>query len=234
MEYYDLNVEPRKKVGKSSTKALRNKDRVPCVMYGGEKNLHFSAVEKDFRNLVFTPNIYKVRLHLDGKTREAFVKQLQFHPVSDRLIHVDFIEAVPGKPIILRVPIRIVGSSIGIKNGGKMRQRRRLLRVSALPKDMPHYLEIDVTNLDINDTISIEDLQYPDIEILDPPRAMVVGIVSSRVVAKGMIAPEPVVEEVEEEVEAVEGEAVEGEAPEGEAPEGEEGAKKEGEEQKSE
>ncbi|MGC9341699.1 MAG: 50S ribosomal protein L25, partial [Bacteroidales bacterium] len=165
---------------------------------------------------------------IEGDVHKAIAQEVQFHPVTDKILHIDYIEVFDDKPVITTIPIQLVGSSVGVLNGGKLRQRRRYLKVKGLIADMPERLEIDITNLDISQVIKIGDLEYPKLEILDPQRSMVVSVVSSRVAMKGMI--------IEEETEAEEGEEVaEGEGVEGEAAEGAEGAEgDEGAEEKSE
>jgi len=203
METFEITGTLREEVGKKYSKKLRREDHVPCVLYGGKENIHFSAEEKAFKNIVYTPNIYMIKLVIDGKNHNALLKDIQFHPVSDRILHMDFIEISDDKPVNITMPLRLTGDSIGIKNGGKLRWKRRQMNVRGLPKDFPDYLDVDITNLEIGETIKVGELSYENLQILDPLRSMVVAVVSSRLVAKGMAA------EIEEEVEAVEEEAVE-------------------------
>ena len=131
------------------------------------------------------------------------MQEIQFHPVTDKITHIDFVEVVDGKPVIATIPITLTGNSIGIRNGGKLRQRRRYLKVKGLAENLPDRLEIDITNVDIAEVIKVGDLNYPNLEILDPHRSMVVSVVSSRVAMKGMSL-------TEEGVEAEAAEAAEG------------------------
>jgi large subunit ribosomal protein L25 len=217
MKTLEIKGSLRQDLGKKKSKDLRIHGLVPCVMYGGEKNLHFSAHENEFKKLVYTPDVFLVKVILDGQAFDAVMQDIQFHPVSDAIIHIDFVQVFPDKKVTVNLPVRLTGSSIGIRAGGKLRQRRRYLKVNGLIKDMPDRLEIDLSDLDIGDSLKIGDLSYDNLEVLDPPRAMVVGVVSSRLIAKGM--QEAVPEEVEE---VAEEEVVEGEA--GEAAPSEEGA----------
>lgn len=207
MKTYDLTGNLRKDVGKKHSKRLRKEKMVPCVMYGGEEIIHFAAFENDFQNLVFTPNVYIVNLDIDGKKFQAILRDYQLHPVSDHILHADFIQIFEDKDVIIRIPIHLTGSSIGIREGGKLRQRRRYLKVKGLPKNLPDFLKIDISEMNIGDVIKIGDLEYEDLELLDPYRAMVVSVVSSRLVSKAMreLVEEVAEEEVEEE-EGVEGE----------------------------
>ena len=191
MKTITIKAEKRTEVGKSATRKLRKTGHVPCVMYGGEEVIHFHAHENDFRHIIYTPDAYLIKIDLDGKIHNAVLQELQFHPVTDHLNHIDFVEVAVDKPVTMELPIRLVGSAIGIKNGGKSRQRRRVLRVRGLLKDLPETLDIDITDTDIGDVIKIGDLSFEDIEVLDPQRSMIYSIVSSRVSMKGMELTEP-------------------------------------------
>ena len=204
MKTISISAERRTELGKKSTRDLRKIDHVPCVMYGGAEVIHFHAHENDFRHIVYTPSAYIVEIVLDGKTHKAVLQELQFNPVNDKLTHLDFVEVFDDKQVTVEIPIKLTGAAIGLKDGGKPRQRRRVLKVRGLVEHLPDVLEIDITDVAIGDVIKIGDLQYDNLEILDPARSMIFAVVSSRV-SKGM------------EIEEVEVEAEEGE-------EGEEGA----------
>ena len=221
---------PRTQTGKKETKKIRKQGQVPCVMYGGDKNIHFSCEALDLKKLVFTQDSYLVNIEIDGNTYESVLQESQFHPVSDEILHMDFVQVFSDKKVIVNLPIVLKGISIGIKEGGKLRQRRRYIKVQGLIKDMPDKLDVDMTELNIGDFLKIADLNYNNLEILDPPKAMVVGVVSSRLIAKGM-EEEVIEEEVVEGEELEEGEeaAEAGETPEGTDEEaGESDSKKEG------
>ncbi len=220
MKTVKISVKKREKLGKSETHKLRNKEMVPCVMYGGKENYHFYAHHIDFTKMIFTPEVHVVEINLEGDVHKGIIQEVQFHPVTDKIIHIDFMEVFDDKPVIATIPINLTGSSIGIKNGGKMRQRRRYLKVRGLLADLPEKLDIDITDLDISQVIKIGDLEYPNLELLDPHRSMIVSVVSSRVAMKGMELEEPEAEAEGEEAEGEEGEA---------AAEGEEGGEEGGE-----
>ncbi|MFC2112474.1 50S ribosomal protein L25/general stress protein Ctc [Bacteroidota bacterium] len=221
MKTFDLKASLRKDTGKKESKDLRKQELVPCVLYGGEKNVHFAVIEKSFQYLIYTPDVFLVKLDIEGEKYDAVIKDIQFHPVSDRILHVDFSQVVDGKKVTINLPVQLTGSSEGMLEGGKLRQRRRSLKVRGLATDMPDHLDIDITSLGIGDSMKVGDLEYDNLEILDPHRAMIVGVVSSRLIAKGMQEAVVEVEEVEEELLEGEEEAVEGEG-EGEAPAAEE------------
>ncbi len=188
MKKISINAEKRSELGKKSTRDLRKANHVPCVMYGGTEVIHFHAHENDFRHLVYTPSAFVVELNLDGKHHKAIMKDLQFHPVNDKLVHIDFVEVFDDKTVIVEIPIKLTGAAIGLKDGGKARQRRRVVKVRGLIEHFPDVLEIDITDVKIGDVIKVGDLKFDNLEILDPVRSMVYSIVSSRISAKGMEA----------------------------------------------
>ena len=209
MKTMTISAERRSELGKKSTRDLRKIDHVPCVMYGGAEVVHFHAHENDFRHLVYTPSAYIVEVALDGKKHKAVLQELQFHPVTDKLMHLDFVEVFDDRPVTVEIPIKLTGAAIGLKDGGKPRQRRRVLKVRGLLANLPDVLEVDITKVAIGDVIKIGDLSYPDLEVLDPARSMVFAVVSSRI-SKGMGLGEDELEgaegeEGEEGAEAAEG-----------------------------
>ncbi len=213
MKTIAISAEKRTELGKKSTRDLRKADHVPCVMYGGAEVIHFHAHENDFRHIVYTPSAFIVEVDLDGKKHKAVMHELQFHPVTDKLYHIDFVEVFDDKPVTVEVPIKLVGAAIGLKDGGKPRQRRRVLKVRGLVQHLPDELDIDVTDIAIGDVIKIGDLSYENLEILDPSRSMIFAVVSSRI-SKGMEMGEAEAEAEEAAEAAAEAAAVEG----GEAP----------------
>jgi large subunit ribosomal protein L25 len=209
MKTIKISAEKRTELGKKSTRDLRKIDHVPCVMYGGAEVIHFHAHENDFRHLVYTPKAYIVEVSLDGKKHKAVMQELQFHPVTDKLNHIDFVEVFDDRPVTVEIPIELTGAAIGLKDGGKPRQRRRVLKVRGLIQHLPDTLEIDITDVGIGDVIKVGDLTYDNLEVLDPSRSMVYAVVSSRI-SKGMEMGEAELEAAEA-AEAAEG--TEGEAP---------------------
>jgi large subunit ribosomal protein L25 len=191
MKTMSLNAERRTELGKKSTRDLRKMDHVPCVMYGGPEVIHFHAHENDFRHFVYSHVAFIIEIQLDGKKHKAVMQDLQFHPVSDKLIHVDFVEVFDDRPVTVELPINLVGASIGIKNGGKARQRRRVLKVRGLIEHLPDALDLDISKVDIGDVVKIGDLSYPNLEIMDPMRSMIYSVVSSRVSMRGMEIESP-------------------------------------------
>jgi large subunit ribosomal protein L25 len=185
MKSIEIKGNLRKNLGKKHNIALRKNGEVPCVIYGGEEIVHFSSFENELRHIIYTPDVYHVKLTIDNKEYQAILHDAQFHPVSDKVLHLDFIEVSETKPAIVSLPVQITGNSVGIRAGGKLRQRRRYLKVSGLLKDLPEILKVEIDDLDIGDFVKVEDLEYPNLELLDPPRAMILGVSTSRL-SKGM------------------------------------------------
>lgn len=238
MKTFELKGTIRKDTGKKYSRKLRMEEKVPCVMYGGKENIHFSMPELSFKDIVYTSNVYLLKIDIEGNNHDAVIRELQFHPVTDKIIHADFKEYYPDQPVIINLPVKIVGESIGLKAGGKLRIRRRIIKARGLIKDFPEYIEIDITDLDIGHTIRIEDLKFEGLEFLDSSGSMIVSIVSARVISKAMLTAIEDIEakeaEAKEAAEPAEGEeavedkeAVEGAEKEEEKPE--EKGEKEGE-----
>lgn len=170
----------RTTVGKVSTKALRTEGKVPCVLYGGKENVQFSMFEPDFKMLVYTPNTYKVKLDIDGKTYHAFLKDIQYHPVNDSILHADFLEISENKPVEVSVPVRLVGNSIGVRQGGKLLVKAKKLRVRALPAQLPDAIELNIETLEIGKSMKVADVKAGDLQLLDSPNNPIVTIKTTR------------------------------------------------------
>ena len=197
MKSITINGSKRESVGKVATKALRNAGMVPCVVYGGDAPIHFSAPELAFKNLVYTPDVHTVVISLEDGTKVAAILQdIQFHPVSDRILHIDFYQIFDDKEVMMEIPVRITGNSIGVKNGGVLRVVTRKLRVKALPANLPDFLNADITEMKIGHKKYITDLLAGDYTILHPENTVVCQVRTSRTA----------VEDEEEEEEGEEGE----------------------------
>jgi large subunit ribosomal protein L25 len=184
MKTIEIKGTFRTELGKKSTKGIRKTGGVPCVIYGKEKNIHFSAPELSFKNLVYTPAAHLVKLIIEDKVYDAVLKDMQFHPVKDNILHADFIEIHDKKPVVINIPIKVSGDSVGVIAGGKLSIKRRNLKVKGLAKDLPEALAIDITNLKIHEGVKVGDLSYDSIELLDPKKSMVLTIATSRVAQK--------------------------------------------------
>jgi large subunit ribosomal protein L25 len=184
MKTIEIKGSFRTELGKKSSKQIRKAGSVPCVIYGKETNIHFHAPELSFKNLIFTPEAHLVNLNLDGKEYRAVLKDIQYHPVSDRILHADFIEVFDNKHVTISIPIKVVGDSVGVIAGGKLSIKKRNLKVKGLPGDLPEFLKVDITDLKIHDGVKVGDLSYNKIELLDMKKALVLSIATSRVAAK--------------------------------------------------
>ena len=184
MKTIEIKGSFRTELGKKSSKQSRKAGNVPCVIYGKEENIHFQAPELSFKNLVYTPEAHLVKLLIDNKEFNVVLKDMQFHPVSDKILHADFVEIFDDKPVVIGIPIKITGDSVGVIAGGKLSIKRRSLKVKGLPKDLPEHLTIDITNLKIHEGVKVGDLSFDKIELLDPKKSMVLTIATSRVAAK--------------------------------------------------
>lgn len=184
MKTFEINGSFRKELGKKSSKELRKAGNVPCVIYGGKENIHFYSHENNFTKLVYTPDAHIVNLKIEEKEYKVILKEIQFHPVSDKIIHVDFTEVFDDKPIVISIPVKVTGDAAGVKAGGKLNIRRRNLLVKGLAKNIPESLPVDITELKIHESVKVGDLSFKDIELIDPKKSMVLGIATSRVAQK--------------------------------------------------
>jgi large subunit ribosomal protein L25 len=184
MKTIEIKGTFRTELGKKNSKQIRKTGNVPCVIYGKEKNIHFQAHENSFKNLVYTHEAHLVKLSIEDKEYRAVLKDMQFHPVKDNIIHADFIEVFDNKPVTISIPIKVSGDSAGVIAGGKLVIKRRTLKVKSLPGDLPEYLPIDITNLKIHESYKVGDLSFEKLELLDPKKSMVLSIATSRVAQK--------------------------------------------------
>ena len=201
MKSITIDGSQRESVGKKATKALRNAGQVPCVLYGGDKPVHFSAPELAFSKLVYTANAHTVVINLEnGDVLNAVLQDIQFHPVTDRILHVDFYQLFEDKEIALNIPVHLVGNSKGVKNGGVLRRNNRKLRIKALPANLPDFIEIDIAPLKIGDKVAVGDLPGGDYTFLHTDNTVVCQIKTARTA----IVDEEEEEEGEEGVEGAE------------------------------
>lgn len=180
MQSITIKGSQRESVGKVSTKALRNAGKVPCVLYGGDKPLHFSADEVSFKKLVYTANVYTATIELEGTTYSAILQDIQFHPVSDKILHVDFYQLFDDKLVTMNIPVRLIGSSPGVLNGGSLRFAMRKLSVRALPADLPDFINADISKLRIGTKLIVSELADDKFSILHPENSVVVQVRTAR------------------------------------------------------
>lgn len=182
MKSITINGSKRESVGKVATKALRNAGRVPCVLYGGGEPLHFSAPELDFSKLVYTPNAHTVEITLeDGSKIAAIMQDIQFHPLTDRILHVDFYQLFDDKEVSMNIPVKIEGAAPGVLNsGGVLRRNKRKLRVKALPANLPDFIIADISKLELGNKLYTSELESDNYTFLHPDNTVVCQVRTSR------------------------------------------------------
>ena len=198
-----LVVEGKKRetLGKKEAKRLRAQEIVPAVLYGGDEVIHFAVPFGDLRKLIYTPSVYLIDLDIEGEKYKAIIQDVQWHPVEEQILHIDFLKVEDGKPVKISIPVQLTGMAKGIKAGGKLKNNLRRLKVKALAENLPDVITIDVTSLAIGQSIKVGDLNFEKLEFLDSKSNMVVSIITSRA-AKSAMGTLP-----EDEEEGAEGEA---------------------------
>ena len=198
-----LVVEGKKRetLGKKEAKRLRAEDIVPAVLYGGDEVVHFAVPFGELRKLIYTPSVYLIDLDIEGEKYKAIIQDVQWHPVEEQILHIDFLKVEDDKPVKISIPVQLTGMAKGIKAGGKLKNNLRRLKVKALAENLPDVITIDVTKLAIGQSIKVSDLTFENLEFLDSKSNMVVSIITSRA-AKSAMGALP-----EDEEEGAEGEA---------------------------
>ncbi|MFI5148767.1 MAG: 50S ribosomal protein L25/general stress protein Ctc [Bacteroidia bacterium] len=176
MKTIKLNGVLRTKSGKKDAMHLRREAKVPCILYGGKETVTFSIIEKDFKPLVFTPEIHAVKLNVEGKEFNAILQDIQYHTVTDHIIHADFLEVVPGKSVVMNIPVQTEGTAPGVKAGGKLQKKLRTVRAKGPVEKMIDVVRLDVSKLEIGDSIRVGDLKYDGLTFLQAPNITVVGV----------------------------------------------------------
>lgn len=166
---------------KAALKSLRKEGRVPAILYGGKENVNLHVDNTAFTKLINTPEVYFIDLNFGDKTTKAVIRDIQFHPVTDQPIHIDFMEVFEDKPVIIGVPVELTGASRGVLNGGKKREKLRKLICKALPKDMPETVTVDITEVRIGQSIKVKDVSVDNVEFLDNENAVIMAVKTSRV-----------------------------------------------------
>ena len=188
-----LSGSPRENVGKKDAKALRKEGLVPCVIYGGKDQLFFAVSQKELEKIINSPEVYVVDLDIKGTKKQAVIKDAQFDPVKDTPVHVDFLEVVDGKPVVVHLPVHVTGTSPGVLRGGKLQKKLRRLAVKGLIKDIPENITLDISKMDIGSSIQVKDIKIEGLTLLDLQGAVVIGVRTAR----GAVAAEAAEEETE-------------------------------------
>ncbi len=188
MKNFELKGSSRKETGRKASKEARSNGIVPCVVYGGKENVHFEVTDSDIRHLIYSPNVYIVDLTIEGKAPvKAVLKEIQFHPVTDNVMHIDFLEVSDKKPIIMEIPVKLNGLAAGVKAGGKLSLEMRKLKIKGLYKNLPDTLDINIENLGLGKTIQVGELSFDNLEIMNAKNAVVAAVKLTRA-ARGAMA----------------------------------------------
>ena len=192
MKSVSISGSPRVNVGKKDAKASRRNGLIPCVIYGGKEQIHFVVDEKELKKLVYTPEVFKSDIKVGDNQYSAIMQEIQMHPIKDKIVHIDFRELIPGKFITIELPVKITGTSPGVRDGGLLKQNFRKLKVSAQPENFLENITVDISGLKVGDGIKIADLNYPGVKFLDKVSSEVVAVKHKRGVVeeeKGAAAP---------------------------------------------
>lgn len=185
MKSITIKGSERESVGKKSTKALRDAGMVPCVIYGGDQPVHFAAEEKAFKSLVYTPNAHTVVVELNnGKKADVILQDIQFHPVSDKILHIDFYQLKDDKEIMMEIPVKVTGTSPGVLGGGVLRLNQRRLKVKALPKNLPDFVEANISELEMGNKLYVTKIETNNFKLMHPENTVVAQVRISRAAMK--------------------------------------------------
>jgi large subunit ribosomal protein L25 len=195
MKTVSLSGSLRENVGKKDAKKHRVDGKIPCVLYGGKEQIHFVVDDKPFRKIVFTPEVYLVKVNIAGTDHDTIIQDVQYHPVTDRILHVDFLELPADKPVTIAIPVKMEGTAPGVLKGGRFIFKMRKLKIKAMAKDLPDYIMISIDNLEIGDSVKVSDIARPDVTFLDPPNSVILGVRTARAVVEEVPAAGVVAEE---------------------------------------
>jgi large subunit ribosomal protein L25 len=180
MKTIEISGNLRNDLGKKHAKSARREGQVPCVLYGIENPIHFQVDERSFKHLIYSPEAKLVQLNVDGNKHEAVMKEVQFHPVTDKIVHVDFLKTESDKVVAIQIPVKPVGTSIGVLRGGMLAVSKRKLTVKGVPTSLPEEIEINITKLKIGDKLRVKDLKTEGLQFTDPPSTLVIAVKSTR------------------------------------------------------
>ncbi len=180
MKTVSMSGTPRESVGKKDAKKNRREGKVPCVLYGGKEQIKFVIEEKLFIKIIFTDEVYLLKINIAGKEYNAVMQDIQYHPVTDKILHVDFLEILPGKKVTIAVPVKVEGVAPGVLKGGKLTKKLRKIRIKALIEDLPDYITLNINELNIGDSIKVRDVKNDKLEFLDMPGSVIVNVKTAR------------------------------------------------------
>jgi large subunit ribosomal protein L25 len=191
MKSFSINGTKRAAQKKHEAKTLRAEGNVPCVLYGGKEQIHFSAPAMSFKGLVYTPQVHTVDLDIDGAKFKAIMKDIQFHAVSDKILHIDFLELMDTKKVTVEIPVTLTGKAAGVRAGGQLLTKMRKVKISALPKDLPDFVEVKIDNLNIGDSVRVRDIKIDGVEFLDSPNNVITAVKTTRAVVEDVKVETP-------------------------------------------
>ncbi len=191
MKTFELEGSVRTELGQKASVALRKQDLIPCVLYGCKKeNTNFTVSKSAVRKLIYSPEIFEVKLTIGKKACSAVIKEIQFHPVTDNILHIDFLEVDDKKPIVFKVPVKTEGLAAGVKAGGKLSLEMKRMKIKALCKNIPEFVVVNVENLGVGKSIKAGELSFPNLEIVDNKESLVVCVKSTRAAKTAEETPE--------------------------------------------
>ncbi len=182
MKSLTLEAKERKDFGGKQAAQLRREGMIPCVLYGGSETLHFYAPYNSFKSIVYNPEFFTIQITVNGKQYNTLLKEVQFHPVTDKITHLDFLELSPEKKVTAEIPVKLIGQAAGVKAGGILDHKMKRLKVKALPKDLFEHIEINVETLELGKSIKVGDVKFPNVELLNPPYMPIAASYIPRVV----------------------------------------------------
>jgi len=180
MKTIAISGSRRGNVGKRDAKELRYEGKVPAVLYGGKDQVHFAVDAPDLKPLIYNSDVHFVEINVDGVTTKAIIKDAQYHPLTEQILHVDFYQLDETKPLTMEIPVKLTGTSPGVKMGGKLVQKLRKLRVKALPNDLPQYVEVSIEPLEVGKSVRVRDLKFDKFEITNVAEDTIVSVTTSR------------------------------------------------------
>ncbi len=180
MKHFEVKGTVRTEFGKKAAKAIKRSNNIPCVVYGIGETIHFTVASADVRNLIFTPEVMFADVDIDGNKKITLLKDIQFDPISDEVTHIDFYEVDPAKPVKVRIPLKLVGNSAGVKAGGKLKQNLKKISLKGMMEDIPNIYEVNIDDLKLGETYRIKDLKSDKLEFTDQPATMIVSVLVAR------------------------------------------------------
>jgi large subunit ribosomal protein L25 len=180
MKTVSMSGSLRESVGKKDAKRNRREGKVPCVIYGGKEQIKFVMDEKFFIKILFTDEVYLLKITIDGKDFDAILQDIQYHPVTDKVLHADFLEILPGKKVTIAIPIKVEGVAPGVLQGGKLNKKLRKIKIKGLVEDLPDFITVNINELNIGDSIKVKDVKNDKLEFLDMSSSVIVGVKTAR------------------------------------------------------